>query len=213
MLMKIIALENLNSLVVNNRVNAAAVKIGLQSNEENVRLVKVMLRESKKAKVPTGVPLYAFVKNFKFNGNNVIAVYDIASGKLQFVNDTFIASETDVKGRFTIGPVTYGLLDTVNGAKRYHPICVSQRRPRRNKIIQPMMGLFFLAVFLPTHVSWPNNCFALEPKSELQIKREEEDSDDDNTDITKPFKAIKTHKAKDSARTSVRYNRRGLRNK
>ncbi len=129
--MKVVSLENLNGFIVNNTINMIANEMGAKAAEEKPRLVRLVLRNSAEPKIPTGVPLVSFVKNLRINGEIVVAVFDVATGAVQLVDGSYIASETNVKGNFKIAGVTYGIKDTVNGIARYHRVVIPRKRPRK----------------------------------------------------------------------------------
>lgn len=129
--MKVVSLENLNGFIVNNTINMIANEMGAKAAEEKPRLVRLVLRNSAEPKIPTGVPLVSFVKNLRLNGEIVVAVFDVATGAVQLVDGSYIASETNVKGNFKIAGVTYGIKDTVNGIARYHRVVIPRKRPRK----------------------------------------------------------------------------------
>lgn len=129
--MKVVSLENLNGFIVNNTINMIANEMGAKAAEEKPRLVRLVLRNSAEPKIPTGVPLVSFVKNLRINGEIVVAVFDVATGAVQLVDGSYIASETNVKGNFKIAGMTYGIKDTVNGIARYHRVVIPRKRPRK----------------------------------------------------------------------------------
>lgn len=129
--MKVVSLENLNGFIVNNTINMIANEMGAKAAEEKPRLVRLVLRNSAEPKIPTGVPLVSFVKNLRLNGEIVVVVFDVATGVIQLIDGSYIASETNVKGNFKIAGVTYGIKDTVNGIARYHRVVIPRKRPRK----------------------------------------------------------------------------------
>ncbi|MBR3662155.1 MAG: hypothetical protein IKN67_02620 [Alphaproteobacteria bacterium] len=129
--MKVVSLENLNGFIVNNTFEMIANEMGAKAAEEKPRLVRLVLRNSAEPKIPTGVPLVSFVKNLRLNGEIVVVVFDVATGAVQLIDGSYIASETNVKGNFKIAGVTYGIKDTVNGIARYHRVVVPRKRPRK----------------------------------------------------------------------------------
>lgn len=124
-------MENLNGFIVNNTFEMIANEMGAKAAEEKPRLVRLVLRNSAEPKIPTGVPLVSFVKNLRLNGEIVVVVFDVATGAIQLIDGSYIASETNVKGNFKIAGVTYGIKDTVNGIARYHRVVVPRKRPRK----------------------------------------------------------------------------------
>ena len=129
--MKVVSLENLNGFIVNNTFEMIANEMGAKAAEEKPRLVRLVLRNSAEPKIPTGVPLVSFVKNLRLNGEIVVVVFDVATGAIQLIDGSYIASETNVKGNFKIAGVTYGIKDTVNGIARYHRVVIPRKRPRK----------------------------------------------------------------------------------
>ena len=129
--MKVVSLENLNGFIVNKTINMIANEMGAKAAEEKPRLVRLVLRNSAEPKIPTGVPLVSFVKNLRLNGEIVVVIFDVATGAVQLVDGSYIASETNVKGNFKIAGVTYGIKDTVNGIARYHRVEIPRKHPRK----------------------------------------------------------------------------------
>lgn len=132
---KIIALEKLNSLLVNIKADKAIKDFYVQnpgsidsSNiETKIYLKRVVLRVSAINNV-AGVPFYAFVKK----ADKMVAIVDVFSGSTQVIDPSIIASETDVKNdTFRIHGVTYGLQDVINGCKRYRPLSIEPSKPRQ----------------------------------------------------------------------------------
>jgi len=130
--MSIIALEKLNSILVNIKADKTIDEFDKKNpgligeRDGKVHLVKIILRVGSFKKA-AHVPFYAFVKK----AGSYIAIVDVETGAAQIVDPSVIASETDVKGNFRINGVTYGLKDTVNGCKRYRPLSCEPKRPRR----------------------------------------------------------------------------------
>lgn len=130
--MSIIALEKLNSILVNRKADKVIAAFSKKNpdlifdSDRNVHLVKIILRVAG-FKKNARVPFYAFVKR----AGEYVAVVDVETGAAQVIDPSVIASETDVKGNFRIDGVTYGLKDTVDGFKRYRPLSCEPKRPRR----------------------------------------------------------------------------------
>lgn len=134
-----IALEKLNEVLVNVKANAAVKDfnasaapndvIDMDTVDKKVHLAKIVLR-APAVKNQAGVPFYAFIKR----AGDKMALVDVISGSAQLVCPSIIASESDVKGKFRINGITYGLKDTVNGYKRYRPLSCEPRKHPAKKI-------------------------------------------------------------------------------
>ena len=132
--MSTIAEKKLNTMVANIKADNAFSEFNKQnpdlvdvsSCEAKPNLVKVVLRVAM-FKKNASVPFYAFIKH----SANFAAIVDIQTGAVKIVDSSVIASETEVLGNFRIKRVTYGLKDTVNGFKRYRPLSVAPRKPRK----------------------------------------------------------------------------------
>lgn len=132
--MSIIAEKKLNSMVANIKANKAFQEfneknpdlVDFSSCEAQPQMVKLVLRVAM-FKKNASVPFYAFIKHSK----NLVALVDLQTGIAKVVDPSVIASETEVLGNFRIQGVTYGLKDTINGFKRYRPLSVEPRKPRK----------------------------------------------------------------------------------
>lgn len=124
---KRIALENVNELLLNNKINEYIVKNGLMSTEDKCRLVKMTLRYSV-PHFPTNIPFIAAVKNCN---DGMIVVFNIHRSKMAVLPGNSVSSETKVGKRFTIARTMYEEFDKINGFRRYKPH--SQRHARTAK--------------------------------------------------------------------------------
>lgn len=130
--MSIIALEKLNTILVNRKADKVIADFSKKNPDligecdRNVHLVKIILRVAG-FKKNARVPFYAFIKR----AGAYDVVVDVETGAAQVVDPSIIASETDVKGNFRIDGVTYGLKDTIGGFKRYRPLSCEPKRPRQ----------------------------------------------------------------------------------
>lgn len=133
--MSIIALEKLNGMLVNVKADTAFAEfqkknpecIDLTTCDKQPQLVQLVLRVPM-FKKNTAVPFYAFIKH----SNTLAAVVDVQTGSVKVIDPSVIASETEVHGDFRIKGVTYGLKDTIDGFKRYRPLSIEPRRPRKH---------------------------------------------------------------------------------
>ena len=112
---KNIAMENLNLLLIDNKMNAYIKKNGLTQTEERCRLVKMTLRHHVHH-FPENVPFIAAVK--KCGEQNV--VFFLKRTKMASIADIDISSETNIKDSFEVDGQTYKMKDTINGFPRYH---------------------------------------------------------------------------------------------
>ena len=119
-------------MIVNNKLNAAIGKEGVGKNavvEDNVRIMNMVLKNSKAPKVPVNVPLMVFVKN----AGGKFAIMDLDTGSVQILEAVDIRSAAVVKGDFYLHGIKYKMKDTINGYKRYRPV-IEADRPRQKKI-------------------------------------------------------------------------------
>lgn len=114
---KKISSEKLNAFIANGKANECIKLLGLDSVEKTVVLSKVVLR-TKAFKHEPGIPFYAFIKQA---GKQAVLV-DVSSGNVQTVANHLVAAQTNVRGRFKIGGVTYDKRDTVCGMPRYRAV-------------------------------------------------------------------------------------------
>lgn len=131
---KSIALEKLNGVLVNvkavkalkdfNKKNPHLVNI--EKCETGVHLVQLVLRVPL-LKKRSNKPFVAFIKH----AGELAVIVDVETGSTQVVDPTVIASETEIQDTFSINDTLYGLKDTVNGFKRYHPLAYKSQKPRQ----------------------------------------------------------------------------------
>ena len=126
-----VSLENVNMLVVNNRLNEFINKKGISATEGKCRLVQLVLRH-KVHHFPTGIPFVAVVKNCT---DNQVAVFNIKRTKLALISGHSVAAETTVGKTFEISGVKYTLTDTINGFERYKPRNKQPERYRKAVIM------------------------------------------------------------------------------
>lgn len=127
-----VSLENVNMLVVNNRLDEFINKNGTSATEGKCRLVQLVLRH-KVHHFPTDIPFVAVVKNC---ADGQVAVFNIKRTKLALIPGDAVAAETNVGNTFEISGVRYTLADTINGFERYKP---RNKQPERYRkaIIMP----------------------------------------------------------------------------
>ena len=113
--MRKISEVNLNAIIANRCLDKAIEAAGEKTNEKSVRLVKVVLRKTTSHKMKARVPLYAFVKNV----GSKLAIKVLTTGVTAIIESSNISSVSEVKGDFSIGGITYGVKDTINGCPRY----------------------------------------------------------------------------------------------
>lgn len=114
-LMKTISETNLNAYIANDEINKAIAAADEKTRYKRVHLAKLILRKSPMHKLKINVPLIAFVKQ----AGDKLAVKVLTMGKVVLLNDTDISSLSEIPGEFTLGGVTYGIKDTINGFPRY----------------------------------------------------------------------------------------------
>lgn len=117
----VISLEKLNGMLANIKADK---KVAEASLEPTVR-TSMSLRKIRLKGHPETI--YAFSKAA---GNEEIVMVDIVSGATRLVSKLDIVSMTDVKDKFRLKGVTYGLIDTINGHKRYRPLSCEPRKDR-----------------------------------------------------------------------------------
>lgn len=127
---KTIDLRRINEHCVNNKMMEAVKNEGLEADETAISLVKMSLkyrrtknttvtRESAKQgdyKRKRNLPFYAFYKPV---GKSKAAIYRIETGEVRIISTALISNKNEVKGAFTLGGVTYGPKDTINGFRRF----------------------------------------------------------------------------------------------
>ena len=113
--MRKISAQKMNAYVANQDIDAAILAAGKQSPYKTVHLAKIILRDSPTHKLNAFVPLYAFVKNVE----DKLAVNIITNGTIALLDGSQIITASEVKGDFTIGGITYGIGDYINGFPRY----------------------------------------------------------------------------------------------
>ncbi|MBR2137360.1 MAG: hypothetical protein IJ852_05325 [Alphaproteobacteria bacterium] len=135
----------LNALIA----NAKAFKALCEAEESNpdkfsgmtvetgIHLCRLTAREPL-FKHKSGNPFYAFVKHV---GTVVTVVVDVQSGSVLVVDNDLIASQTEVKGKFTLKGVTYQLKDTMNGFKRYKVSSCARKQRRKRLDVQEAEAL------------------------------------------------------------------------
>lgn len=111
------ALENVNLLTLNEKVNEYIVRNNLTPTEDKVRLVKMTLRHHVHH-FPENIPFIAAVRRC---GEQQV-VFSIKRTKYALIDDIDISSETNVGKEFEISGVRYVQVDTINGFPRYKPI-------------------------------------------------------------------------------------------
>lgn len=114
---KVASLENVNVVVLNNKINDFVKENNLEVKENHCRLVRMVLRHHVHS-FPQNIPFIAAVTACA-DGQNV--VFCIKRKKIALISGNSIASETKVGDNFEMGGVKYVLKDTLNGVPRYEP--------------------------------------------------------------------------------------------
>ena len=114
---KVISLENINMMLLSQKVDNAIEANALLPHETKARLVQMTLRHEVHH-FPKDIPFIAAVRHCE-DGKSVI--FNIKCSKLAVINQDSISSETNVGKRFKIGNVDYVMKDTINGFPRYEP--------------------------------------------------------------------------------------------
>ena len=112
---KTISVRNLNAFVANKEIDFAIQQAGEQTHERTVRLAKIILRDSPTHKLKANVPMFAFVKN----AGDKLAAMVLTNGVTVLLDNSQLLSASEIHGDFSLGGVTYGVKDTVNGYPRY----------------------------------------------------------------------------------------------
>ena len=113
----LLALENVNMLIINTKVDEYIKRNELLPTEEKIRLVKMTLRHHVHH-FPTGIPFIAAVRKC---GEKQV-VFSIKRTKFAVIDDIDISSETNVGKEFEISGVRYVQADTINGYPRFKPV-------------------------------------------------------------------------------------------
>lgn len=114
---KSIDLRRVNEHCANEKIKKALQERGIEGAEGSpISLVKIALRYRPNSERTANNPFYAFYKPV---GKKKAAVYKITTGEVKIVSVASISKIDEVKGTFTIGGVTYGPKDTVNGLRRF----------------------------------------------------------------------------------------------
>ncbi len=111
------ALENVNLLTLNEKVNEYIVRNNLTPTEDKVRLVKMTLRHHVHH-FPENIPFIAAVRKC---GEQQV-VFSIKRTKYALIDDIDISSETNVGKEFEVNGIKYVQKDTINGYPRYKPL-------------------------------------------------------------------------------------------
>lgn len=115
---KSVSLENVNMLLLNQKINEYISQNGLNSAEPHCRLVQLVLRH-KVHHFPINIPFIAAVK--KCDDEKQV-VFNVKRAKCACIQDISIASETKVEDSFVIDNIMYEKIDVLNGQPRYQPI-------------------------------------------------------------------------------------------
>ena len=116
--MKVAAKENVNLLVLNEKLNEFIQENEEKATEAKARLVKMTLR-SDVLHFPTNIP---FIGATIRCANDKQAVFFIKRKKMAIVEVGAISSETNVGDSFEIDNVRYVIEDKLNGFPRYKPV-------------------------------------------------------------------------------------------
>ena len=111
-----IDLRRVNEHCANEKIKKVLQERGIKEAEGQICLVKIALRYCPVSEKAANNPFYAFYKPV---GKKKAAVYKISTGEVKIVSVASISKMDEVKGTFTIGGVTYGPKDTVNGLRRF----------------------------------------------------------------------------------------------
>ena len=114
---KAVSLENINLMILSEKVDNAIKANELNAHETKTRLVQMTLRHDVHH-FPTNIPFIAAVRHCE-DGKSV--VFNVKRSKIAIIDQDSISSETAIKDRFKIGTINYILKDTINGYPRYAP--------------------------------------------------------------------------------------------
>lgn len=114
--MTVVSKENVNVMLLNEKLEAFIKENKLTAVEPKCRLVKMVLRGDVHH-FPKDIPFIASV----IKCNDGYAAFFIKRKKLAFIEDGAVASETKVGDSFEIDNVRYVVEDTINGFPRFKP--------------------------------------------------------------------------------------------
>ena len=116
--MTVTSLENLNTLVLSEKLNEFIAGEGAKALAKNCRLVRMSLCE-KVHHFPINIPFIAAAVECE-GGKQ--AVFFIKRKKYAMIDGSAVSSSKNVGESFEIDNVKYVLEDTINGMPRYKPV-------------------------------------------------------------------------------------------
>ena len=124
------SLENVNALVLNDKLNEFIKETGTKAVSKNCRLVRMSLAE-KVHHFPLNIPFIAAVSDCE-GGKQ--AVFFIKRKKFALIEGGIVSSSKNVGESFEIDNVKYVLDDTINDMPRYKPVFPKGRTRKAVKI-------------------------------------------------------------------------------
>ena len=115
MCIKVIAQENVNLYVLNQKLHEFAKSSGVSFSEKRAHLKWIMVNQ-KIHHIPLHIPVLAACV---LCDNGQWAVFTVTRKKYALIPADAITSMTDVKDSFEVGKSRYVIKDTINGFERY----------------------------------------------------------------------------------------------
>ena len=117
-MVKVTSLENVNTLVLTEKLNEFIAENGVKAIANNCRLVKMSLSE-KVHHFPVNIPFIAAVIECE-SGKQ--AVFFVKRKKFALIESGIVSSSKNVGESFEIDNIKYVLEDTINDFPRYKPV-------------------------------------------------------------------------------------------
>ena len=121
--MTVTSLENLNTMLLSEKLNEFIAGEGAKALAKNCRLVRMSLSE-KVHHFPVNIPFIAAAVECE-GGKQ--AVFFIKRKKYAMIDGSAVSSSKNVGESFEIDNVKYVLEDTINGMPRYKPVFPKKR--------------------------------------------------------------------------------------
>lgn len=128
--MTVTSLENLNTMLLSEKLNEFIAGEGAKALAKNCRLVRMSLCE-KVHHFPINIPFIAAVVECE-GGKQ--AVFFIKRKKYAMIDGSAVSSSKNVGESFEIDNVKYVLEDTINGMPRYKPVFPKARTRKAVKV-------------------------------------------------------------------------------
>ena len=128
--MTVTSLENLNTMLLSEKLNEFIAGEGAKALAKNCRLVRMSLCE-KVHHFPVNIPFIAAAVECE-GGKQ--AVFFIKRKKYAMIDGSAVSSSKNVGESFEIDNVKYVLEDTINGMPRYKPVFPKERTRKAVKV-------------------------------------------------------------------------------